>query len=421
MKQQNILKAAVPTAAAACVLTAIGCALVYHFAPQLFPVSSDVSALCGDVNVDSKITIADPVMLARYCAEDITCGITEDGLSNSDINGDHFVTAEDTSALLHMLAFGKFTPDGKPIINGTTAPAVTDSTESSETVTETTETTTESLAASAETSDTALETTVTEPIEPNPPAESVTVGGISVPLGISAQDLTGIFGTPDEQFEMEYRNSTILYTIFADDPAHTVIMISSDNIVSGFYAICTECALPEGYEATQYIDSHADGTGEQYAVLILREGVSIDVRDLINQSDLYSYAKLNYYAVNGLRAARGIPTLKWSNPGAAVALKFARDIADGEGDASKHLGAGGVPTDQRLLDAGIDWCAFGENLDMGYTDPFAALNGWLRSTKGHRKPILSEKYKNIGIGFVYDADSEYKIYGAQEFFTLFDE
>ena len=58
----------------------------------------------GDVDCNNAVNIADAVMLARFCAEDASAGITAQGRLNADLNHDGSITAEDTAALLRQLA-----------------------------------------------------------------------------------------------------------------------------------------------------------------------------------------------------------------------------------------------------------------------------------------------------------------------------
>ena len=47
----------------------------------------------------------------------------------------------------------------------------------------------------------------------------------------------------------------------------------------------------------------------------------------------------------------------------------------------------------------IKWMAFGENIAYGQCTPAEVVNAWMNS-EGHRKNILSPKFKQIGIGCV---------------------
>lgn len=58
----------------------------------------------GDVNADGKVTVSDAILLSRYAAENSTVSITAAGMAVADLNNDGEVNADDTTALLMMLA-----------------------------------------------------------------------------------------------------------------------------------------------------------------------------------------------------------------------------------------------------------------------------------------------------------------------------
>lgn len=58
----------------------------------------------GDVNEDGRVTVSDAIMLARTVAEDPDAGITEQGKVNGDLDGVAGLSANDTIALLKMIA-----------------------------------------------------------------------------------------------------------------------------------------------------------------------------------------------------------------------------------------------------------------------------------------------------------------------------
>jgi len=55
-----------------------------------------------------------------------------------------------------------------------------------------------------------------------------------------------------------------------------------------------------------------------------------------------------------------------------------------------------------------------ENISAGQQTPQLVLKAWMKS-KGHRKNILSKDYSEIGIGYYYSNDSEYRYYWVQNF------
>jgi len=60
-----------------------------------------------------------------------------------------------------------------------------------------------------------------------------------------------------------------------------------------------------------------------------------------------------------------------------------------------------MPND-RMVAAGYTPGSWGENIAAGYASPAAVVAGWMASS-GHRANILSTSYRELGIGYSYDA------------------
>lgn len=56
----------------------------------------------------------------------------------------------------------------------------------------------------------------------------------------------------------------------------------------------------------------------------------------------------------------------------------------------------------------------GENIAAGSATPEAVVNQWMNSS-GHRENILNGNYRYLGVGYVYDGNSEYTHYWVQLF------
>lgn len=55
-----------------------------------------------------------------------------------------------------------------------------------------------------------------------------------------------------------------------------------------------------------------------------------------------------------------------------------------------------------------------ENIAAGYPTAAQVVEGWMNSPS-HRKAILCDKVKHLGVGFYFDEESKYKWYWVQEF------
>lgn len=66
--------------------------------------STAKTGLCGDVDGNGEVSIADVVLLNRYLAEDTAITVSAEGLANAETNDDGVVNSQDTSAVLRYLA-----------------------------------------------------------------------------------------------------------------------------------------------------------------------------------------------------------------------------------------------------------------------------------------------------------------------------
>ncbi len=352
----------------------------------------------GDVNVDRKIDVSDGVLLARFCVEDVTVIITDEGLANADADGDQHVDPSDTVCVLRMIA-GQIpmpkNPYAKDSVPETTVPP--------ETTAVSEETTTEPVVTTA------------EPILTVPPQEQTETVLIAdqkaYPLGASVSVLSRD-AQPDETLTVQYQAGNIIFAIYAAEPEQTMIAFAHNDDIFGYYIICSSYEAPEGYTAAEFRDDHQQN--RLYAVLVQKEGLSIAFPHLEDKSEFQVLSKLAYYATNGVRGVNGLDPYIWDEELAKAALQHSREMADN--DFCSHNSLDGTKFGDRLLNFGIDWQACAENIDFGYLDPFSAVNGWYNSKSGHRSNLLSSKYERIGIGFAYNENAAYSYYGTQDFY-----
>ena len=369
----------------------------------------------GDVDVNSKVNVADAVLLAQYLAEDSNAMLTRQGVSNADVNRDRYINSDDNALLLELIA-GLITEDE---LTGTSETTVSETTTAAETTTTAAETT----AAASETTVPAEETKPSGGQSGTVPEAALQIGEILLPLGAPTEDalaeesILSTFGSLTETVTIPYNTCTMEFYIFADDPAQTLILISRNGTVIGYYTTATECKCSNLYTLTEYVDTHPNGTGKLYAVLALSSSASLHVDSIADQSDLSGFARLNFYACNAIRGINGLAPLRWNDALAEIAAAHSRDMAEKnymdhtETDSDGNL----LTPTGRINAAGIKWKRAAENIDGGLRDPFAAANDWYRSEKGHRENLLSELLNDIGIGFDFNPSSYYGIYGTQDF------
>ncbi|MBR0287907.1 MAG: hypothetical protein IJQ82_02900 [Selenomonadaceae bacterium] len=99
-------------------------------------------------------------------------------------------------------------------------------------------------------------------------------------------------------------------------------------------------------------------------------------------------------------------------------LTFAKDLA-----ASAYVRAVELPTKFSHTRPNGTKCftampqrghILGENLAGGHTSPKQVVQAWMDS-KTHRENILNKQYKELGVVYYYQANSQYKHYWVQHF------
>jgi len=98
--------------------------------------------------------------------------------------------------------------------------------------------------------------------------------------------------------------------------------------------------------------------------------------------------------VNTARAGTGLAPMVWDTRVATAAQAHSADMA--AINLMTHTGSDGSNAGDRLLSAGFDWRAWGENVAAGQTSVQSAFDAWMASP-GHRAQILGD-YAVVGLG-----------------------
>jgi uncharacterized protein YkwD len=98
--------------------------------------------------------------------------------------------------------------------------------------------------------------------------------------------------------------------------------------------------------------------------------------------------------LNSARANAGLAPLAWDARVATAAQAHSADQA--AMNRMTHTGSDGSDAGDRLLRAGFDWHAWGENVAAGQTTVKQAFDAWMGSD-GHRAQILGN-FTVIGLG-----------------------
>ncbi|MDO4263067.1 MAG: CAP domain-containing protein [Deinococcus sp.] len=108
------------------------------------------------------------------------------------------------------------------------------------------------------------------------------------------------------------------------------------------------------------------------------------------------------------------PALAWNDRLAHAARNHAQDMA--VRNYFGHVTPEGVRAADRVTLAGYTWRTAGENIAVGYPDPAAVVDGWLKSP-GHCHNLMKADYRDLGVGFFRDSDpsDKYSTYWGQSF------
>jgi uncharacterized protein YkwD len=104
--------------------------------------------------------------------------------------------------------------------------------------------------------------------------------------------------------------------------------------------------------------------------------------------------------INQHRIVAGCAPLNHSAALQQAAYGHSRDMA--LNNFFNHKGSNGSSVADRVTQQGYKWSRVGENIAAGQRTPEAVVQAWMNS-EGHRKNILNCLYKDMGLGYYYDA------------------
>lgn len=273
----------------------------------------------------------------------------------------------------------------------------------------------------------------------------LTVDGLQYRIGMSADELTGLAGEPDEILEAfggfrwyVFGTEDYLNRFFAAGVAEdrTVTLLSAGKAFSCAYMgqpIAwgdTVGGLPHGSRAS---DVTAEGRDTQmHLYLDKNDGYILHMVYLAENQ----YMKVRYYAesfsatkeqcageakmllhlTNAFRAAHGVRSMMWDPVAEEAARLHAEDMT--AGSYFSHNSADGRSPGDRLKAAGMtSWHTYGENIANAYWGAVESHAGWIAS-EGHRANLLKEGYTRFGAGFGYDG---YVVNSVEDFYAEMGE
>lgn len=129
--------------------------------------------------------------------------------------------------------------------------------------------------------------------------------------------------------------------------------------------------------------------------------------------DLTNQARAQARSCGADRFAATTP-LAYNAPLERAAQGYAADMAAKNYFNHDHTSADGRTFDQRVTAAGYAWRAVGENIAAGQTTPEEVVAGWLAS-EGHCRNVMNPNFRELGVGYAYEAGSSYGHYWVQDF------
>lgn len=169
------------------------------------------------------------------------------------------------------------------------------------------------------------------------------------------------------------------------------------------------------YSTTIFFDSLNSGRVD--AILLLSSGLaatSSAYDGTASQALLSEFEQEIFDITNAFRVRNDLKPLIWNNDLANTARKHSTDM--GERNYFDHTSPEGDTVSERMTKAGLmsTLRTYGENISAGYDNAFEAMAGWINS-QGHRNNILLSGYTSLGVGAIYNAKGDYKVYYAQNF------
>jgi uncharacterized protein YkwD len=152
------------------------------------------------------------------------------------------------------------------------------------------------------------------------------------------------------------------------------------------------------------------GTQKALGVYLLADKVK---KDEFTDSVMKNIELLVYDLTNSVRARNDVPILSWSSSASLSSRKHSYNMA--EDNFFDHINPEGQKPGDRVRAEGISYSTIGENIIAGYGTSILSNHAWFNSAD-HRRVMLNEKYRYLGVGFVYDMSSSYKTYITQDYY-----
>lgn len=247
----------------------------------------------------------------------------------------------------------------------------------------------------------------------------------TVVLGWNINDLIEELGRPNRKEISIYGLEWYVY----NSDYNNFIMVAVDaGKVCGYYTnskgfslsngIYYGCLSDSNFESQRgiYIKAYVDKLKDNavHAVLVSLYDYS-NKAETTSKEFFHIQSLENFDATNAFRANYGLPALLWDEYAATAAQRHSQDMADN--NYFSHTSLDGRNAIDRYSNINeVSWKQWGENISAGRAFGLDSFDGWLNS-EGHRKNMLNENHKYLGVGEGYNLDSTYHYYITQSFIT----
>ncbi|CUH91595.1 CAP domain-containing protein [Herbinix luporum] len=263
---------------------------------------------------------------------------------------------------------------------------------------------------------------------------TLNVRGISISLGEEEKSILHKLGKPNRIVSTEYDFN---YYVYNNDYSKLLFVAIRDSEVVGFYTDSIDFNFmgisPQSdlnlvnkilkkdftmdFILTHNTHSYSleifmDEVGTNYVT-----GISLltaDIKENKSMDEITNHIELLVFDLtNSIRARNGLSTLSWSSTAANAARKHSTDMAINS--YFSHYDKYNKGPSDRLNEEGITFQYLGENIIAGYGTAIISTHAWFNSPD-HRENILNKNFRNLGVGFTYIKDSDYKTYITQLFY-----
>ena len=117
--------------------------------------------------------------------------------------------------------------------------------------------------------------------------------------------------------------------------------------------------------------------------------------------------------LNELRSAEGLPPLTLVSELTQAARRHSTDMADA--NLTGHTGSDGSNGGQRMQEAGYHWIWWGEIIGWGFGGEPERMIDWWMNSDIHWSMIHSSSFRDFGVGYAINPDSDWGHYWTVNF------